>query len=226
MSSPYEIVLGTQLEELHPRLRRYFGEIPSGSVGRGSGTFDRVGTPRRWLWPLLSLLARQGIAFPVWEKDVAFTVENRPVRARSGAVAVAAVREFHFAGGTRRMVDAITAEIPAGGRRENENGQPLGAVIVDHLGPSRRFAAELRADVRNGTLEMRSRYTRVRIGARHYRIPGAIAPSVVLVERIDQASGHQHVSVTLSLPVIGVVYEYAGSFLYSIDAAHARGVAS
>jgi hypothetical protein len=46
MPSPYEIVLGDDVARLHPRLGTYFGEIPAGSVGRGQGVFDSVGTPR------------------------------------------------------------------------------------------------------------------------------------------------------------------------------------
>ena len=46
------------------------------------GTFDRVGTPRRWLWPVLRVLQRRRILFPVWEHDVPFTIENARTRER------------------------------------------------------------------------------------------------------------------------------------------------
>ena len=64
MPSAYEEVFGDTLDSLHPRLRLYFGEIPRGSIGVGAGVFDVVGTPRRWLWPALRLLAAEGIMFP------------------------------------------------------------------------------------------------------------------------------------------------------------------
>ncbi|MBE7163154.1 MAG: DUF4166 domain-containing protein, partial [Williamsia herbipolensis] len=70
---------------LHPRLRAYFAAIPPGHVGRGDGVFAVVGTPRRWLWPFLALFARDDVMFPVWERDVPFTVENRPVRVGRGS---------------------------------------------------------------------------------------------------------------------------------------------
>ena len=66
MRSPWEAALGDRLDELDPALRAYFSAIPDGSVGRGSGVFDQVGTPRRWLWPVLAILGRTGIVFPVW----------------------------------------------------------------------------------------------------------------------------------------------------------------
>ncbi|HAM25570.1 MAG TPA: DUF4166 domain-containing protein, partial [Microbacteriaceae bacterium] len=39
-----------------------------------------------------------------------------------------------------------------------------------------------------------------------------------LLERFDDASGRQHVSVTLDAPLIGRLYEYSGSFTYEIRA--------
>ena len=87
--SPWRAALGEDFARLHPRLLAYFSAIPAGRVGRGTGTFDRVGTSRRWLWPVLRVLERRRILFPVWERDVAFTVENRADH--SG---VSAVRTF------------------------------------------------------------------------------------------------------------------------------------
>ena len=53
--SPYELSIGAEvLARLHPRLRTYFGPVPPGHVGRGEGVFTVVGTPRRWLWPVLA----------------------------------------------------------------------------------------------------------------------------------------------------------------------------
>ena len=93
--SPWEAALGDALAQLHPRLRAYFSPIPIGKVGRGRGTFEVVGTPRRWLWPVLWLLGRDGVVFPVWEHDVAFTVENR----WDGGI-LRATRTFEFRNGS------------------------------------------------------------------------------------------------------------------------------
>ncbi|MBT1673681.1 DUF4166 domain-containing protein [Curtobacterium flaccumfaciens] len=138
--SPYELSTPPDvLARLHPRLRTYFGPVPPGHVGRGEGVFDIVGTPRRWLWPVLAVFARDSVMFPVWERDVPFTVENRPTRVRRGSgvslearVAVRAHRTFRFRSGSRTMVDAITAE-PDG--------------LVDQLGRHGRVSARLRTQV-------------------------------------------------------------------------------
>jgi hypothetical protein len=208
MPSPYEIVLGDALGDLHPRLRTYFGAIPDGRVGRGSGVFETVGTPRRWLWPVLALLSRHGIAFPVWEHDVPFDVENRPARGPRGDVAVTAIRTFRLAGGERAMSDAITADNR--GRRGDWR-------LVDHLGPARRVSASFAARVHDGALQLRSTAVSVRVAGRSVRLLRPVSPVVVLTERFDDERGRQHVSITLGMPMIGRIYEYAGFFTYGIE---------
>jgi hypothetical protein len=190
--SPWQAALGDRFAGLHPRLIDYFGAIPVGSVGRGSGVFEVVGTPRRWLWPALAALGRAGILFPVWEHDVPFTVANRPRRG-----AVHADRTFLFARGSRMMVDSITIG-------------PRG--LVDRLGRRGRLEAELSAAVEDATLVLRS--SRIRILG--MPVPRPFAPQLVLTERFDDSSSSQRVSLVVDVPFVGRVYEYAGSFRYSI----------
>ncbi len=54
-------MLGDELEALHPHLSDYFSLIPVGKIGRGRGVFATVGTPRRWLYPVLAVLGRLGV---------------------------------------------------------------------------------------------------------------------------------------------------------------------
>ncbi|MHC5796260.1 DUF4166 domain-containing protein [Lacisediminihabitans sp. FW035] len=204
MSSPYEEVFGAILDSLHPRLRAYFGEIPPGTLGVGVGVFDVVGTPRRWLWPVLRLLASDGIAFPGWHRGVPFTVVNRPLRDDHGNVAVAAERSFGFESGNRQMVDAITSE---------------DAALVDHLGRARRLVTRLSGRVVNGGLVLSSTVLAVRVGRVRVIVPRLVAPRVSLHERFDESDDRQHVSVVVSAPLIGRLYEYSGSFTYRIESA-------
>ncbi|MES1169657.1 MAG: DUF4166 domain-containing protein, partial [Leifsonia sp.] len=133
-TSPWQRALGDGIAGLHPELRVYFSAIPAGRVGRGTGSFDSLGTPRRWLWPVLSALARRGILFPVWQHDVPFRIENRAVGAT-----LHATRTFHLPGGDRTMVDAVSMD--AGG-------------LVDRLGVGGELAVELRATVVDGALRL------------------------------------------------------------------------
>jgi hypothetical protein len=217
LSAPDEVLAG-----LHPRLRAYFGPVPPGHVGRGTGVFAVVGTPRRWLWPLLRLFAADAVMFPVWERDVPFSVENRPVRVgrgrpappggsgpptgREGRPAVRAHRTFHFASGDRTMVDAITAE-PEG--------------LVDHLGRHGRVSALLAVTVPTtgpdaGALRLVSTRVSVHALGREWSLPAVLSPRVVLTERFDDDADLQRVSLTLSAPVIGTLYRYEGAFRYAV----------
>lgn len=40
---------------------------------------------------------------------------------------------------------------------------------------------------------------------------------VRLTERFDDDDERQHVRVTVAVPLVGMVYEYAGSFRYSVE---------
>lgn len=195
--SPYERVLGGAMHELHPRLRAYFTAIPPGHVGYGRGTFDVVGTPRRVLWPVLAILGRLGVAFPVHEFYVPFSVENR----QAGPASVGAMRRFGLHGGTRMMWDVM----------HETRGR-----LVDVLGRGGRIRAAFDATVIDGALELRSTSVGVLFGPLRLRMPSALAPRVRLVEQFDDETQSQHVDVTLDAPLLGRLYEYSGSFTYEV----------
>jgi hypothetical protein len=170
----------------------YFSTIPAGRIGRGTGRFDSVGTPRRWLWPVLAILARHRILFPVWERDVPFRIENRPA-----GECLQAVRTFQFAAGERTMVDTVSME--AGG-------------LVDRLGTDGPLAVDMTASVVDGALRLTSGAARWR----GCRLP--FAPRLQLTERFDDILGRQHVAMTLESRIFGRIYEYAGYFDYRVEA--------
>ncbi|WP_375387503.1 DUF4166 domain-containing protein [uncultured Amnibacterium sp.] len=116
MPSPWEAALGDAVEGLRPELRAYFAAIPPGAVGEGSGVFDRVGTPHRWLRPVLRLVGGPSL-FPIDERDVPFDVRNR---AMPGVAGVAAERTIHLRDRDLTMRDATVATAPG--------------VVVDRIG--------------------------------------------------------------------------------------------
>ena len=196
--SPYSRILGERLNALHPRLRDYFSPLPHGHVGVGEGVFSRVGTPRRWLWPLLGPLHARGVVYAGWQLSVPFRVTNRLVAGRA-----VCEREFLLPGQAWIMRDAVSFK-------------PHGR-IVDELGDPGVIAASFTVEVRGGALHMVSRAVGVRLGRVHLRIPRVVAPVVRLTESFDDARGLQQVSVTIDAPVLGRVYEYAGDFTYRIE---------
>ncbi|MEF3403846.1 DUF4166 domain-containing protein [Agromyces sp. CCNWLW203] len=196
--SPYAQALGAAVVELDPGLQRYFSQVPDGAVGRGIGMFEIVGTPRRWLWPMLAVLGRWGVLFPVHEVEVPFTIENRC----TATGALHAVRRFEFRSGSREMIDEVSTR----------NGR-----VVDSLGTGGRLRVAFEADAIDGALVLRSTAVGIRLGRLRLRIPPAAAPLARLIERYDASSARQHVRFTLDAPLLGRIYEYAGSFAYAIE---------
>ncbi|AZS47949.1 MULTISPECIES: DUF4166 domain-containing protein [Microbacterium] len=195
--SPYARALGERIDDLHPRLRAYFEAIPDGAVGIGEGVFQRVGTPRRWLWPFLRLLERRGVVAAVWESDVPFRVENRTIASRA-----IGERTFHFDRGPWTMRDA--AALTRHGR------------VVDELGEPGLVAACFDVEVHQGALHLVSRAVGLRLGRLRMRIPAPIAPLIRLTERFDDALDRQRMALTVDAPFLGRVYEYRGDFTYRI----------
>jgi len=193
--SPWQRALGASMADLDPGLRAYFGSIPEGYVGRGEGVFDVVGTPKRWLWPAFALLARDGVVFPVWEHAVPFTVTNRPTPRGT----VVATRVFRFPAGDAVMSDEI------GMTKEG---------LTDRLGRHGLVSARFDAAVVGGRLTLTSTDAVLRFGPLRFPL-GILAPRVSLVERTD--GDRQHVSLRMTLPLIGTIYEYSGSFTYALE---------
>lgn len=198
--SPYARALGGRIDELHPKLRAYFQAIPEGRAGIGDGVFQRVGTPRRWLWPLLRVLERRGVVPACWESDVPFRVENLTVASRA-----IGTREFDLPRGTWIMRDAVAA---------TRHGH-----VVDELGEPAIVAVSFDLDVQDGALRLRSRSVGFRLGRVRVRVPRLLAPVVRLSERYDDVVDRQRIALTIDVPVIGRVYEYRGLFSYQVEEA-------
>lgn len=196
--SPYARALGDRIDDLHPRLHAYFSTIPDGSVGVGEGVFDVVGTPRRWLWPILRVLERRGVVAACWERDVPFRIENRTVASRA-----IAERIFRLPRGEWTMRDAVAL---------TRHGR-----VVDELGEPGLIAACFDVDVHDSGLRLTSRAVGIRLGGLRLRLPRVLSPVVRLTERFDDHSDRQQMSVTIDAPLIGRVYEYSGSFRYRIE---------
>lgn len=196
--SAYATALGAKARGLDPVLQRYFGPIPPGHVGVGHGTFDRVGTPRKWLWPVIYLLQRRNIVWAGWQQDVPFRIVNRQVgAARTGQ------REFLLPSGTWTMHDSVSSGPDSS--------------VIDILGKPGFLAARFAVSVQDGGLHMTSTHIGLRVGTRTVTLPRFLAPTVNLTEEYDRASGRQRVSVVITAPVVGRVYEYGGTFTYQVQ---------
>lgn len=196
--SPYERALGSQATQLHPVLQSYFAAIPAGSVGIGEGDFERFGTERWWLRPLLAWLARRHVIVPGMHRQVPFRIENRTVAGHQTAA-----RTLELESGTWTMVDAVSLSDP--GR------------VVDVLGQPALVEADFDVAAVDGGLSLKSQAVAVRLGPVRLPVPKVIRPVISLSERFDAEVALQKVSLTVDVPALGRVYEYHGSFTYRIE---------
>ncbi|WP_240372384.1 DUF4166 domain-containing protein [Brevibacterium zhoupengii] len=196
--SPYERALGPRLPELHPVLQSYFAAIPAGSVGVGEGVFERFGTKRWWLRPVLAWLARRHVIVPGIHHQVPFRIENRTVDGQQTAA-----RTLKLESGTWTMVDAVSL---------SESGR-----VVDVLGRPSLVEAAFAVAAVDGGLSLSSRGVTVRFGSLRLPVPKVIRPVIALSERYVAEADRQCVGLTVDVPILGRVYEYYGSFTYRIE---------
>lgn len=196
--TPWASALGEQIDGLSPALTQYFGGSPEGSHGIGEGVFTTVGTRRFWLWPLLAVLGRWNVIWPVWEREVPFSIVNIPTP--HGLISV---RRFRFRSGDRVVTDR-TIWTPRGLRQR--------------LGSGERVVTELFVAAEEGGLRITSGRVGIRAAGLRFSLPAAWSPRIEVVER-TLPDGRQHVSFTLDLPIVGRAYEYAGAFEYRIERA-------
>ena len=212
--SVYERALGERFAGLDPQLRAYFGRIAQGCAGAGQGVFHEAGLRAGWLRPVFVVLGRWHIAFAERGTDVPFTVRNVPTP--DGALT--ARRAFQFAGATREMRDTMRV---------------VGDRIVDSIGPRGRFEVEFELDAVEGGLTMESRRIAVRLGRLRLSVPPIV--KIRLWERVwsegsrrfvsslrsslndrGAAAHTQHVDVRITVPLLGEVYGYRGTFAYAV----------
>lgn len=210
--SPYEVMLGARLDDLHHSLRRYFSAIPQGYIGVGEGVFAEFGTPRRWLWPILRVLQSRGVLHAGYARAARFRVINRTVAIPGSDIGAAvARREVDLPGGTWVMVDSVVLA------RSNTGLQPT---VVDRLGDPHTVSAQFKAEVHDGALSMTSVKAGIVVGRLRIRLPRWCAPVVNLTEAYDPVSGLQRITLALNAPLIGRIYEYRGHFSYGIVKEH------
>jgi hypothetical protein len=197
--SVYQRVLGANFAALDPRLQQYFGPIPAGSVGSGSGIYRVAGSRHRFLRPALAVMAWRHVLFPEFGHDVPFGVTNTP----RGDGGLGAVRTFAFRGRTRIMEDALTVR----------DGR-----LYDRLGRRGGLGVTIHVSVVSGALHMTSTALALHIGRR--RIPLPPLATMRLREHIEETeTARQQVDVRIDAPLLGEVFRYTGSFVYTVGRA-------
>lgn len=194
--SVYQRALGADFSALDPRLQKYFGPIPRGWVGHGSGVYSVAGSRYRLLRPALALFAWRHTLFPEFGRNVPFAITNTPGTDGS----LSAVRTFRFSHRTRVMEDTMTV---------------LNGEIHDRLGKRRGLDVTIQLSVAAGGLRMTSTGLAIHLG--RIRIPLPPAATMTLDERTDPTDPtRQHVDVRITTPILREVFRYIGTFTYQL----------
>ena len=197
--------LGDEAQHLHPRVREYVAGPPEGTgVGRGRGVFPVDGSPYRRLTGLLRIAIGPGVALTRFERDVPFEITNLP-GLRGGQPVLRAERVFRFRGGEQRFEDILQVGAPPG-------------TLVNVLGAKGRLELLLECSVTPaGSLRLRSRAARIRVGVRRIRLPRLLSVDAEAVDGWDDAGERRTIDVVVRNPVLGVVMRYHGWFQYEYE---------
>lgn len=202
-TSVYQQAMGADFQALQPELQEYFSLTPgSGFYGLGTGRFDVVGCPQRWLRPLLALSAAEEAFFPEYGENIPFEVQNHAHADPFGRPSLTTVRTIQFPAADRIFQDT-TSLTPRG--------------LVDYLGRRRRLATDLHPEVGPGrSLRAISTSSRFFGGNLRLGLPGGLDATAYMEQKWDPASNQHRIQVKVLHRVLGVLLVYSGGFDYRL----------
>lgn len=201
-TSVFAQALGSDVERLHPQMRRRFGLTPDGEnacVGRG--VMDEVWRGPRATVPFLWFGAWRNILVPRTGTGIPFTIENYCYVDGLGRDTTTFVRTFEFPRARRSRFDATMVYDARAGR------------VLDYLGTHQHLAVDLDLTVdERGGLLLRSGAQRFYEGPVGFSFPMVASGTAELREHFDDATGRFRIDLTVSNPLVGPVFGYRGSF--------------
>ena len=198
--------LGAEAGRLRPEVREYVAGPPRGyRIGRGRGVFEVAGSPYRAFAGLLRLVCGPEVALTRYEREVPFEIVNRPDLSDAGIPMLHAERDFLFAGGAQRFVDVLLVGA-------------LPGTLVNIPGSRGRLELLLECSATaEGSLRLRSRAARIRIGRRRIRLPRMLSVQVEAVDGWDAGNHRRTIDASVRHPVLGTVLRYRGWFQYDYE---------
>jgi hypothetical protein len=201
LRSIYERVLGSEFNNLHPKIQERFGFCSrDGKAAVGTGTMHRVWHGASYTLPFLRLGAWRNIMFPEMARDISFTIENYAYQDSFGRDTLTWVRTFETK--RRRRFDAYMIY------SEARN------VVVDYLGTHQHLAVELHLKVDPATRGMRLRSGEQRFyeGKLAFRFPMFFSGIADVLEWYDDDLGRYRISVEINNHYWGPLFGYEGEF--------------
>ena len=208
--SIYERALGSEFDELHPKVQQRFGFTSADGVaciGRGTMEYVRNGGPH--LLPFLWFGATHNTMFPEQNTAVPFTIRNYAYEDAFGRETVTWLRRFDMP--RRRRFDAAMIY------SERRNG------IVDYLGTHHHLAVDIDLSVSDrGGVEITTGPQRLYALGDGIPLPPTLSAQAAVHEWYDDEAECYRIAVSVTNPLVGPVFEYRGSFEAEwIDCEHA-----
>lgn len=198
MQALFERALGDDWAALHPRLRDRYGLVTDDdhvAVGRGAMRELRRSA---LAIPLLTLTAVDDFLFPEAGRDVAFSITSEPFVDERGNEALALRREFETAP-PRTLVDTL-------------RWNPARGCITDLFGRRGLVAADVHVTVDDRDLILSVGAQWLRAGGRYLHLPGPLAARGSIRDAFDEADGRFRATASITSPILGEVFGYAGHF--------------
>lgn len=200
MKSIYERALGDAFDGLHPRMQERFGFTSDDDVAAiGRGTMEYVRNGGLYTLPFLTAGATMNTMFPEENTAVPFTIRNYAYEDSYGRETVTWLRTFQLPKERRFDAAMIYSE-------ERDR-------IVDYLGERHHLAVDIDLTVSDeGGVELATGAQRLYLFGTGFDFPLVLSARANVHEWYDEATDAYRISVSVTNPIMGLVFEYSGSF--------------
>ena len=200
MTSIYQRALGPEFEELHPKIQERFGFTSDDDVACiGRGTMDYVRNGGLHLYPFLRFGATHNTMFPEENTAVPFTIRNYAYEDAYGRETVSWLRTFDMP--RRRCFDAAMIYSETRDR------------IVDYLGTHHHLAVDIDLSVSDrGGIAISTGAQRLYAFDDGVPFPQVLSAQANVHEWYDDEHEQFRISVEVTNPIAGLVFEYSGAF--------------
>lgn len=200
MTSIYQRALGDEFDDLHPKMQRRFGftsEDGVAAIGRGTMAYVRNGGP--YTLPFLAVGATMNTMFPEENTAVPFTIRNYAYEDAYGRETVTWLRTFRLP--RERHFDAAMIYSEERDR------------IVDYLGERHHLAVDVDIGVSDqGGIELTTGAQRLYAFGTGIDFPLVLSATANVHEWYDETADTYRIAVRVTNPIVGLVFEYSGSF--------------
>lgn len=200
MNSIYERALGDEFEKLHPKMQERFGFTSDDGVAAiGRGTMEYVRNGGLYTLPFLTVGSFMNTMFPEENTAVPFTIRNYAYEDAYGRETVTWLRTFQMPRERRFDAAMIYSE-----DRDR---------IVDYLGNRHHLAVDIDLAVSNeGGMKITTGAQRLYAFGLGIPFPLLLSATANVHEWYDSADDIYRIEVCVTNPVMGLVFEYTGSF--------------